>query len=63
MPALNGVKLSIADATSTVAAAVTVPAMAAGRRCLTALSILFLLAAWLSPMPAAATPITPSNDG
>ena len=37
--------------------------MAAVRRRLTALSILLLLAAGLLPMPAAATPITPSNDG
>ena len=63
MPALNGVKLSVADATSTVAAAATVPAVAAGRRCLKAVSLLLLLAAGLLPMPAAATPITPSNDG
>lgn len=63
MPALNAVKLSVSAATSTEAAAETLPAAVARRRRLAALSTVVLLAAGLLPMPAAATPITPSNDG
>ena len=70
MPALNAVKLSVSAATSTEAAAETLPAAVARRRRLAALPTVVLLAAGLlpmpaaaTPMPAAATPITPSNDG
>ncbi len=62
MPALNGVRLSVAAATATVTATETVTASAAVRRWLAVLSLL-LLAAGLLPVPAPATPITPSNDG